>query len=112
MGIKWQKMTSLILSSGSALSSAFVYLITHTRLLKEQSVNVRGCNILHSLLERLRNSFERCPLFWRLQLQASSYTDAEEIKRIFYRTVDKCPWVKVQFLYTYEFIILIYFNVL
>ncbi|XP_066901911.1 nuclear exosome regulator NRDE2 isoform X2 [Halyomorpha halys] len=97
VGIKWQKMTSVILSSGSPLASAFAYFITHTRLIKEQfnkgNVGIR----LQNLLEKLRSSYERCPLFWRLFLQASSLKDTEDIKQIFYRSVEKCPWVK--FLY-------------
>ncbi|CAH1399312.1 unnamed protein product [Nezara viridula] len=97
VGIKWQKMSSLIVSSGSPLASAFTYFITHTRLIKEQSNKGNVGIRLQNLLEKLRNSYQRCPLFWRLFLQASSLKDTQDIKQIFYRSVEKCPWVK--FLY-------------
>lgn len=70
--------------------------MTHVRLTKDEALKATAGKRLYSLIEKLRDNFERCPLFWRLLLQASSLKNTEDIKRTFYQAVEKCPWVKVR----------------
>lgn len=94
-GIKWSKFSSEIFASGSILASSLLYFMTHSRFLKDDSLKINATSRLQALLEKLKSNFDRCPLFWRLLLQANSLRDSEEIKNTFYRSVEKCPWVKI-----------------
>lgn len=74
--------------------------------------DVSGTHYLRNLFRQLteERGTSECPLLWRLYLQfVAAFDSPTQVKHVFYKSLQQCPWVKVNDLFV-SIIFLFLFN--
>uniref|UniRef100_A0A0A9XLV0 Uncharacterized protein n=1 Tax=Lygus hesperus TaxID=30085 RepID=A0A0A9XLV0_LYGHE len=99
-GLKWSKICSYLVLSGSQIAIMFLALLSKIRLFTGDAKNTGAVNKMFSILTTCTKykELERCPMLRRLILQYVSCTlDENIVEKEYHKAVEKCPWVKMLF---------------